>query len=478
MNQGDMVNAMEFLAPLWNYVLPFLVILTLLVFVHEMGHYYVARRAGVKIEAFSIGFGPEIFGWNDRRGTRWRFAAIPLGGYVKMFGETERLPEEGDRPLTREEKAVSFHHKRLGQRAAIVFAGPFVNYAFAVLVLGLLFATAGQPFSPSIIGPMVSGGAAEKAGLRTGDKIVQVAGRNVERFEEVMQAVGIRPGQRVPIVIERDGRQRALDVDVGVRVLVDKRGNETPFGDLGAGPFVPPVVGRVVAKSAAAEAGLVPGDVFLKIQGRPIETFADVQKIVSENAEVPLEFVVRRGGADVALVVTPKRQLSKEKDKDGSAKKLGGVIGVAPQAAFRKQHGVFDAFVQAVRETYGLTVSTFTAVGQMIAGTRSTRDLSGPLRIAEISGDMAQTGLYQYVWFLGVLSLSLCIINLLPVPMLDGGHLLFYGFEALRGKPLGQRAQEYGFRIGLALVITLMVFATWNDLVHLKVIESIRSLFV
>ena len=473
-----MVNAMEFLTPLWNYVLPFLVILTILVFVHEMGHYYVARRAGVKVEAFSIGFGPEIFGWNDKHGTRWRFAAIPLGGYVKMFGETERLAEEGDRPLSREEKSVSFHHKRLGQRAAIVFAGPFVNYIFAVLVLGILFATAGQPFSPSIVGPVTPGGAAEKAGLKAGDKIVQVAGRNVERFEEVMQAVGLRPGQRVPLVIERGGQQRGIDVDVGVRMLVDKRGNETAFGDLGAGPFVPPVVGRIVPKSAAEAAGLQPGDVFLKIKGQPIETFADVQKIVSLNAEVPLEFVVRRAGADVALTVTPKWQLSKEKDKDGSQKKLGGVIGVAPQAAFRKQHGVADAFVQAVRETYGLTVSTFTAVGQMISGTRSTRDLSGPLRIAEISGDMAQLGFYQYVWFLGVLSLSLCIINLLPVPMLDGGHLLFYGFEAVRGKPLGQRAQEYGFRIGLALVITLMVFATWNDLVHLKVIESIRSLFV
>jgi regulator of sigma E protease len=351
-----------------------------------------------------------------------------------------------------------------------------VNYIFAVLVLGILFATAGQSFSPSIVGPVTPGGAAEKAGLKTGDKIVQVAGRNVERFEEVMQAVGLRPGQRVPLVIERGGQQRGIDVDVGVRMLVDKRGNETAFGDLGAGPFVPPVVGRIIPKSAAEAAGLEPGDVFLRIKGQPIETFADVQKIVSLNAEVPLEFVVRRAGANVALIVTPKWQLSKE--KDGSPKKLGGVIGVAPQAAFRKQHGVADAFVQAVRETYGLTVSTFTAVGQMISGTRSTRDLSGPLRIAEISGDMAQLGFYQYVWFLGVLSLSLCIINLLPVPMLDGGHLLFYGFEAVRGKPLGRRAQEYGFRIGLALVITLMVFATWNDLVHLKVIESIRSLFV
>jgi len=157
---------------------------------------------------------------------------------------------------------------------------------------------------------------------------------------------------------------------------------------------------------------------------------------------------------------------------------VGGVIGVAPHASFRLQHEPFDAFVQAVRETYGLTIATFTAIGQMIAGTRSTKDLSGPLRIAEISGDMAQNGTYTFFWFLGVLSLHLCLINLMPIPMLDGGHLMFYGFEALRGKPLGQRAQEYGFRIGLALVITLMVFATWNDLVHLKVIESIRSLFV
>lgn len=475
-----MVNIMEFLAPLWNYVLPFLLILTVLVFVHEMGHYLVARRAGVKVEAFSIGFGPELFGWYDKRGTRWRFAAIPLGGYVKMFGETDRMTADdgSERPLSDREKSFSFQHKRLGQRAAIVFAGPFVNYVFAVIVLGILFAVAGQAFSPSIIGPVVPGSAAEKAGLKTGDKIVQVAGRNVERFEEVMQAVGLRPGQRVPIVVERDGERRGVDIDVGVRMVVDKRGNQTPFGDLGAGPFVAPIVGRVVANSAAEEAGLQPGDVFLKIKGQPVETFADLQKIVSANAEKPLEVLIRREGAEMTIVVTPKWQLSRDKDQDGNPKKIGGVIGVSPKAAFRQQHGIGEAFVQAVRETYGLTVATFTAVGQMIAGTRSTKDLSGPLRIAEISGDMAQLGIYQYVWFLGVLSLSLCIINLLPVPMLDGGHLLFYGFEALRGKPLGPRAQEYGFRIGLALVITLMVFATWNDLVHLKVIESIRSLFV
>jgi regulator of sigma E protease len=473
-----MVNVMEFLNPLWNYVLPFLVILTILVFVHEMGHYYIARRAGVRVEAFSIGFGPELFGWTDKHGTRWRFAAIPLGGYVKMFGETEReLDENGiERGLTPEEKAVSFQHKRLGQRAAIVFAGPFVNYLFAILVLGLLFAVAGQSFTPAIIGTVLPGGPAEKAGLKTGDRIVQVAGRDVVRFEEIVQATGIRPGQRVPIVIERDGQRRGIDLDVGVRMIVDKRGNQNPFGEIGTGPFVAPIVGRVVPKSAAEEAGLQAGDVFVKLKGQRIETFDDVRKIVTANPEVPLDLVVRRGESEVSLVVTPKWQTGK--DKDGNVAKLGGVIGVSPKAAFREQHGVLESFVQAVRETYGLTLATFTAIGQMIAGTRSTRDLSGPLRIAEISGDMAQNGLYNFFWFLGVLSLHLCIINLLPVPMLDGGHLMFYGVEALRGKPLGQRAQEYGFRIGLALVITLMVFATWNDLVNLKVIESIRSLFV
>jgi regulator of sigma E protease len=471
-----MVNVMEFLAPLWNYVLPFLVILTVLVFVHEMGHYYVARRAGVKVEAFSIGFGPELFGWNDRHGTRWRFAAIPLGGYVKMFGENERIvdPDGTDRPLTQRERQVSFHHKRLGQRAAIVFAGPFVNYVFAVLVLGILFATAGQQFTPSIVGPVASGGAAEKAGIKTGDKIVEVAGRRVERFEEVTQAIGLRPGQRVPMVVERDGQPRAVDIDVGVRMLEDKRGNRTPFGDLGAGPFIPPVVGSVTTSGAAAEGGLKPGDVFLKIQGETVTTFNDVQRIVSANADVRLEVVVRREDRELTLWITPKWRTV---TRDGVEQRIGGVIGVSPRAVYRQQHGIGEAFVQAVRETYGLTTATFTAIGQMFAGTRSTRDLSGPLRIGEISGDMAQAGTYWFVWFLGVLSLHLCLINLMPVPMLDGGHLMFYGFEALRGKPLGPRAQEYGFRIGLALVITLMVFATWNDLIHLRVFESIRSLF-
>jgi regulator of sigma E protease len=471
---------MDFLSPLWNYILPFLVILSILVFVHEWGHYSVARRCGVKVEAFSIGFGPELFGRTDRHGTRWKFCAIPLGGYVKMFGEGETAGEkEGNRKLTEAEKAVSFHHKRVGQRAAIVFAGPFVNYVFAVIVFAALFATAGQPFTPAVIGALVPGGAAEKAGLMTGDRIVAIDGRRVERFEEVAQVVGIKPGRRIDAVVERAGREVRVEIEPTRRVVRDRRGNETEFGDLGAMRYVAPRAGRVAAGSAAEAAGIRAGDEFVSIDGTPIKTFDDVRRLVQANDGAPLTIALRRAEKDkpaeiVRIEVTPR--LTEVETADGGKRRIR-VLGVSQESEARRVLDPASALYQAVRETYHLTVSTATAIGQMIAGTRSLKDISGPLRIAEISGDMAQTSLYTFIWFLAFLSLNLCLINLLPIPMLDGGHLMFYGAEALRGRPIGPRAQEYGFKIGLALVLTLMVVATWNDLVHLRIVDFIKGLF-
>jgi regulator of sigma E protease len=463
---------MELLTPLWNYILPFLVILTILVFVHELGHYYIARRNGVKVEAFSIGFGPELFGWNDRHGTRWRFALIPLGGYVKMFGETDKAAEQEalKGPLSAALKAQSFYHKRVGQRAAIVFAGPFVNYAFAIIVLTALFAIGGQTYTPAIVGQLTADGPAAKAGLHTGDRLLKVNGRSVDRFEEVLQAAALRPGETLELLVERDGKQLTIPIAAGTRMLKDKRGNEQPVGELGLAPYVPSVIGRVVAGGAAEAGGLAVGDTVLRIGGQSVATFEDIRRVVSSSPGKTLEFEVRRADQEVTLSITPRPQTSGGESV--------GVIGVSPDVGFRKRRDAFSSFVQAFRETYNLTVATFTAIGQMIAGTRSTKDISGPLRIAELSGDLAQTGAYTFFWFLGVLSLHLCIINLLPIPMLDGGHLLFYGIEALRGRPLGPKAQEYGFRIGLALVLTLMVFATWNDLVHLRVVDYIKNLFI
>jgi regulator of sigma E protease len=375
----------EFLNHGLTYIVPFLIILTVLVFVHELGHYLIARWNGVRIEVFSIGFGPEVFGWWDRAGTRWKFSTIPLGGYVKMFGDSDAssgLPVPGIARLAPAERDVSFHYKRLGQRAAIVAAGPAANFLFAVAVLAILFTTYGQPFTPAEVGQVQPGSAAEQGGIHPGDVIVSIDGSAVQRFEDVQQIVRLNPGVPMTIGVRRDGQEQTLNVTPSRTELTDRFGNHYQIGLLG------------IARSG-------------------------------------MEYVKR----DPA-----------------------------------------SAIIQAGTETWDLSVSTLKAMWQIIIGTRATDELGGPLRIAQMSGEVAQGGVVAVLWFMAVLSINLGLINLFPVPVLDGGHLLFYAAEAVRGKPLGQRAQEYGFRIGLALVLTLMVFATWNDLVHLRIVEFVKGL--
>src|SRR5438477_977099 len=362
----------------------FVIVLTVLVFVHEFGHYWIARRNGVKVEVFSIGFGPELFGWWDRAGTRWKFSTIPLGGYVKMFGDSDAssgLPITRLGELSAAEREVSFPCKRLGQRAAIVAGGPAANFVFAIVVLALLFMTYGQPYTPAEVGQVMPSSAAEAGGIRSGDAIISIDGRSIDRFE-------------------------------------------------------------------------------------------DVQQVVRLNPSVPMTMVVRRDGALVDLKVTPS--LVEESDRLG--RRQIGQLGIRGGGTKYIKRDPGSAVVRAVGETWNLSATTLAAMGQMVIGTRTTDELGGPLRIAQLSGEVAQGGIVPLLWFMAVLSVNLGLINLFPVPVLDGGHLLFYAAEAVRGKPLGQRAQEYGFRIGLALVLTLMVFATWNDLVHLRIVEFVKGL--
>lgn len=375
---------MDVIGGFWTSVLAFLLVLTVLVFVHELGHYLIARRNGVRIETFSIGFGPELFGFTDRVGTRWKFSALPLGGYVKMFGDADPASTPGAHltAMSAEERAVSFHHKRVGQRAAIVAAGPIANFVFSIVVLSLLFMTAGQSFTPPDVGGIQPGSAAERAGIKPGDLILSVDGTGVQRFEEIRQIVSIRPGEPLAIELKRDGRVMTLTATPESQTVTDRLGNAHQIGLLG----------------------------------------------------------ISRGS-----------------------------VGMM-------RHDPLTAVWQAGREVAGMITGTFTALGQMVQGSRGTEELGGPLRIAQMSGEVAQSGWYPLVWFMTFLSVNLGLINLFPVPMLDGGHLLFYGIEKLLGRPLGARAQEYGFRIGLALVLTLMVFATWNDLVQLRVVDFFRGL--
>lgn len=372
---------MSFLAPFLNggltqflwMVFGFLVVLTVLVFVHELGHYLIARRNGVRIEVFSIGFGPEIVGWNDRAGTRWKVSALPLGGYVKMFGDSDGssvMPASNATEMTEAERAVSFFCKPLGQRAAIVAGGPLANFVFAIVVMSALFATYGQPYMPPDIGNILPGSAAEAAGMHVGDVVTSIDGNPIARFDDIKRLVELGPGK-------------------------------------------------------------------------------------------PMTIVVLRSGQEVTLNVTPNAV------DEGDGRRIGqlGVRGGSAVKYIRRDPA--SAVLHAFSETWNLSASTLGAMWQMITHKRSADELGGPLRIAQLSGQVAQIGVGALLSFMAMLSINLGLINLFPVPVLDGGHLLFYAAEAIRGKPLGQKAHEYGFRIGLALVLTLMVFATWNDLVHL-----------
>ncbi len=363
---------MSFLGFTWYYVIVFLFVLTVLIYVHEWGHYWVAKRNGVRVEVFSIGFGPEIFGWTNEAGTRWKIALIPLGGYVKMFGENAE-DEDSDEPveMTPEEEAVSFHHKTLGQRAAIVFAGPAINYLFAIAIFAVLAMVQGSAIPLSAIGTVQPNSAAEIAGFASGDRIVAIDDRDIRLFTELQEIVVVSPGK-------------------------------------------------------------------------------------------PLAFHIIRDGASHTLSATPKVVETAGGDSVGR-------LGVSPDPAQveYETHNPAAAVWVGVKQTANLTINILVYVRDMIVGSRGTDDLGGPLRIAQISGEMAQKGVEYVVLLMAMLSVNLGLINLFPIPMLDGGHLAFYAAEAIRGKPLGPKVQEYGFRFGLILVLSLVVFVTWNDLVHM-----------
>ncbi len=465
---------MEWVSGSLGYIVPFLLTLTVLVFVHELGHYLVARRNGVRIEVFSIGFGPELFGWNDRAGTRWKFSMLPLGGYVRMFGDADAMSTPGDglRAMTESERAVSFHHKRLPQRAAVVAAGPIANFLFAILLLAGMFMIWGQPVTRPELGGVEPGSPAARAGLRAGDLVVSVDGKHIDRFEDLISAVQLNLGSPLQLQVRRGAEELTVAVTPQLTEQADPLGNKHEVPEIGIRPpYMSPEVGQVERGSAAAEAGMKPGDLVRQINDNKIEHFEDISKIVQENRDRPLTVVVRRDGQDLTLNVTPHLR------DDAAHHRQVGVLGISHNSMTDYvKRDPLTAVWQATDETWNLVVGTLKAVWQMILGQRSSNDLSSFIGIAKMSGQFAQGGIHAMLWFTAMLSVNLGLINLFPIPVLDGGHLLFYAAEAIRGKPLGQRAQEYGFRVGLALVLTLMVFATWNDLVRLGIGDLLKGL--
>ncbi|MBX4868124.1 RIP metalloprotease RseP [Rhizobium bangladeshense] len=358
-------------------IVTFILVLSLLVFVHEMGHYLVGRWSGIRILAFSVGFGPEIFGFTDRHGTRWKLSVIPLGGYVRFFGDEDVSSKpDSDKlaAMSKEDRARSFAGAKLWKRAATVAAGPIANFLLAIAIFTVLFTVYGRMIADPVVAEVRPGTSAAAAGILPGDLLVAIDGGKVETFEDVRRYVGMRPGQMVVVTVERGGQK--LDVPmVPQRVeQTDQFGNKMEVGQIGI----------VTSKEAG---------------NFRLQTYTPLQAL-------------REGVIASGQIVT----------------------------------------------------GTFKYIGNIFNGSMRADQLGGPIRVAQATGQMAQLGLGAVLQLAAVLSVSIGLLNLMPVPVLDGGHLMFYAVEAVRGKPLGAKAQEIAFRIGLAMILTLMVFTTWNDI--------------
>lgn len=362
---------------LMGNVVTFVLVLSLLVFVHEMGHYLVGRWSGIRILAFSVGFGPEIFGFTDRHGTRWKISAIPLGGYVRFFGDEDASSKpDNDQvaAMSEEDRARSFAGAKLWKRASTVAAGPIANFLLAIAIFAVLFSVYGRMIADPVVAEVAPDGAAAAAGILPGDLLVAIDGNKVETFDDVRRYVAIRPSQKIIVTVERGGQKLEVPMVPQRTDRTDQFGNKIELGQIG-----------IITNKEAGNFRL--------------------------RTYTPLE-AVREG----------------------------------------------------VIESAGIVTGTFKYIANIFAGSMRADQLGGPIRVAQASGQMASLGIGAVLQLAATLSVSIGLLNLMPVPVLDGGHLMFYAVEAVRGRPLGSKAQEIAFRIGLAMILTLMVFTTWNDI--------------
>jgi regulator of sigma E protease len=459
-----------------GWFVPFIFALSVVVFFHELGHFLVARWCGVRVLVFSIGFGPELIGFDDRHGTRWKISAIPLGGYVKFFGDDNAASvpdQETIGRMTEAERRDSFFHKPVAARAAIVAAGPIANFILAIVIFGALAFFLGRQVTVPRIDSVTPGSAAAAAGFKPGDVILSADGKTVDGFGDVQRIAAFNAGHPLTFVVERGGERVTLTATPVERAERDRFGNLQRLGVLDiSGPIMPARIAAVVPGSAAAAAGFQPEDRVRKIDGKPVNTFLDLREVVAANPERELEFEIERGGGTVVLRGTPSVHM--EKDASGATQRIGqlGISGGYDPADTRFiQYGVLGALKSGVSESWFVVDDTIGYLVKIVRGRASADQLGGPIRIAQVAGQVATSGFTPILRFVALISVSIGLLNLFPIPLLDGGHLLFYAIEAVRGRPLSDRAQEYGFRFGLAVVLLLMLFATYNDLLH------IRSLF-
>ena len=364
-------------------IFAFIIVIGVLVFIHEMGHYLVGRWCGVKVEAFAIGFGKEVAGWTDKRGTRWKLCMLPLGGYCQFAGDMDPASTPSDEwlSLPAEERNQSFQSKSLWKRAAIVFAGPAINFIFAILILTGFAVTYGEIMAPPTVGTVAENSTANTIGLQPGDTITRIGDDEIDEFTDISQEISIRPDETLEIEYDRAGETFVKQATIGVRIEKDRFGNEYRIG----------------------------------------------------------------------------------------------LLGVTPEKIERRDVSLAEAPAVAVKRTVIIVDTIVTTLGQVISGRRSIKELGGPLKIAQVSGEQFVLGLDQFIFFVALISINLGFINLLPIPMLDGGHLMFYAIEAVRRKPANPKVQEWAFRSGFALVVVFMLVVTFNDLSSFGLFKAFSS---
>jgi len=439
----------------------FLLVLGVLVSFHELGHFLAARWVGVKVLKFSLGFGPKLFGRQIGE-TEYLVSAVPLGGYVKLFGE-----EETD-ALTPEEKRRSFAHQRLPGKFLIVAAGPGFNFLLTFLIFTGWLSTGSPLFMPTFreLSPDIEairpGSPAEQAGLQVGDKVLRVNDKDISARSELQEAIAKSNGKPLTLDVRR-GDQVKTFVVTPAALPGQEGAKEEAIYAIGVEENAP-IITAIMSGSAAMSAGLEEGDRVISIDGQVVRTWSEMAMIVRNHPKQPLQFEVERDRHRVHLTVTPAVE---KIEIDGKPTEVGRIGISRPGGLMIRAHNLFEAPLRGAEATWALTELTVVGIYKMIAGEISSKNIGGPLTIANMAGEVGQQGLSKVISLIALLSINLGVLNLLPIPILDGGHLLFFGIEAVLRKPLGDRQREIAQQVGLFLLVGIMVFALWNDIERL-----------
>lgn len=445
------------LSILWNLA-AFIVALGVLITVHEFGHFWVARRCGVRVERFSIGFGKALWRRTDKLGTEYVIALIPLGGYVKMLDERAE-------PVVPELRHYAFNNKTVGQRAAIIAAGPIANFLFAIFAYWLVFII-GVPGVRPVVGEITPNSIAAQAQIQPGTELKAVDGIETPDWDAVrLQLVSKIGDEHTTLSVAQFGSNQRQDKTLDLRHWAFEPDKQDPVASLGIrprGPQIESVLSEVQANSAASKAGLQAGDRIVKVNGQPLTQWMMFVTLVRDNPDKPLALNIERQGSSLSLTLTPD-----SKQVNGKAEGFAGVvpkiIPLPDEYKTVRQYGPFSAIVEASDKTWQLMKLTVSMLGKLITGDVKLNNLSGPISIAQGAGMSAEFGVIYYLMFLALISVNLGIINLFPLPVLDGGHLLFLAIEKLKGGPVSERVQDFSYRIGSILLVLLMGLALFND---------------